>query len=136
MIESYFKFRDIFNFLVICGSILVLCIDYEGQSQQFEFVVDCLDVAMFCCSICSVAPSIYLECKFQGKMEKVTIYDILVILVCSVGMVYEAVAANSLHTFLSAENIEAEVLRCFKCWRVFTIIIRKKEMFCAIYSMI
>ena len=133
--ESYFKFRDIFNFSVICGSIMVLCLDYEGQSPQFEFVVDCADVAMLCCSLCSVAASIYLECKFQDKLERVTIFDILVVLVCSVGMLYEAATADSLHTFLSAESLGVEILRCCKCWRVFTIIIRKKELFCGIYSM-
>ena len=134
-IESYLKFRDVFNSLTICGSIAVLCVDYEGQSQQFEFIIDCLDVGMFCCSVCSVIVNICLECKFQEKMEKVTIFDILVILICSVGMVYEAAVADSFYTFLSAESIGVEILRSVKCWRIFTIIIRKKEIFCGTYSM-
>ena len=32
-ISCYFKMRDIFNGFIIVVSLVVLCIDYEGQSR-------------------------------------------------------------------------------------------------------
>ena len=78
-------------------SCLVLTIEYEGQSQKFEFVLDCIDVGMLVCSLGLIAISVRLETKFRGKLEPETVADIAIIGACVAGIIYEAAIAESLY---------------------------------------
>ena len=125
-VEGYFWLRDISNWLITLLSYLVLCIDYEGQSGQFEFVIDCVDVGMFLCSTITVVASVMLELRFREGLETATISDIVIMLVSLIGLAYEAAIAEDAYQFFSAETLAAELLRSFKSWRLFTLIVRHK----------
>ena len=89
-------------------------------------MIDCVDVGMLLCSIITIVLSAILELKFREGLERATIADILIILVSLIGMFYEAAIADGAYFFFSAENLAAELLRSFKCWRIFTLLIRQK----------
>ena len=81
---------------------------------------------MFLCTAIIVIASVVLECKFREGLESATVADILIMLVSLIGMVYEATIADGPYSFFSAETLAAELLRAFKCWRLFTLLVRHK----------
>ena len=91
---------------------------------------------MFRCSIITIVVSVVLECMFREGLESATVADILIMLVSLIGMVYEAAIADGPYSFFSAETLAAELLRSFKCWRMFTLLVRHKQYFTTAYPLL
>ena len=102
-----------------------LSLDFEGQSSNFRFIVDCIDFALFLLIVILVIIQVVLEHKREGKLKKTTIMDIIIMSICFAGVIYEGAVASSFTEFLSAETAAAKVLRTFKYLRVMLIIFDK-----------
>ena len=120
-----FKQIKIFNLFLSILSAINLSLDFEGQSQKFRFIVDCIDFGFFILIIIPIAITIILELKNEGELKKTTIIDIVIMTVCSVGVIYEGAVATSFNQFVSAETTAAKVLRTFKYLRVMLFIFDK-----------
>ena len=115
----------IFNIFITALTTLNLALDFEGQSQNFRFIVDCIDFAFFTLAVLHLIITIILERKQEGELKKTTIMDIIIMTVCFAGVIYEGAIASSFTEFLSAETAAAKVLRTFKYLRVMLIIFDK-----------
>ena len=61
--------------------------------------------------------------KALGRLEIGAKIDIVILLLCSVGVCYEAVEAKNLTDFLWAKTVVEKVFRTFKYLRIFVLIL-------------
>ena len=83
--------------------------------------MDSIDVAMTLCSVVIVIMKVILELKLKEKLTRITIADVIITSTCLIGMVYEASIASDFKQFLEAETLLANILRTFKCPRLFLL---------------
>ena len=67
-----------------------------------------------------------LELKIKGKLTKIAIADLGIALTCLVGIIYEAIIASDFNVVLLAETLAANVLRTFKCFKLFLLFLERK----------
>ena len=95
-------YLQIANIITTVLSVVNLSLDFEGQSRNFRFIVDCADFAFFTVMMILLIIRIVLEQKNKGELKKNTIMDIIIISICFIGIIYEAAVASSFNEFLSA----------------------------------
>ena len=81
--------------MVTLLSCIGLLLEYEGQSLEFEFILDSFDVAMFLCCLVIVIVSVVIELKYEEGITHTTKLDIALTGLCLLGLVYEAIIADS-----------------------------------------
>ena len=104
----------------------VLMIDFEGQSQQLGFAIDSIDMGLGLCCVLVVITRVILELSLNRRLSKIAIADAAITTVCLGGIIYEAIVAEDMAQFLEAETLATDVIRTFKCFRLFLVFFEKK----------
>ena len=101
-------------------------IDFEGRSANLKFVLDSIDMGINLCCVVIVVIRVILELKIKEKITKIAIADVGITLICLGGMIYEAKIASDFNEFLVAETLAADIVRTFKCFKLFLLFLERK----------
>ena len=84
------------NIINICLTLLItinLALEFEGQSSDFAFFTDTVDIGLFLCCFCVIIFTVVVEIKADKKLSLPTTIDIVLFIIYGSSMVYEAATA-------------------------------------------
>ena len=97
--------------------------DFHGQDATFKFIVDCFDLVFYLFFVIELGALILLQRIHLRRVEFWTKIEIILAFVCTLGVIYEAVTANSIREFFSSEDLASDIFRSFKYLRIMIVII-------------
>ena len=83
-------------------------------------------MALNLCCVVMVVVRVSLELKMREKLTKTAIADVTITLFFLGGTIYEAIIADDFDQFLEAETLAADLLRTFKCLKIFLLFVERK----------
>ena len=83
-------------------------------------------MALNLCCVVMVVVRVSLELKMREKLTKTAIADVTITLFFLGGTIYEAIIADDFDQFLEAETLAADLLRTFKCLKIFLLFLERK----------
>lgn len=87
-------------------------------------MTDCIDFGFYCLLIVEIVIKILVERYRVGRIELCTKLEIGIAVVCTCGVIFEAVTASDLIDFFTSSGVVEGVLRSFKYLRIMILILR------------
>ena len=113
----------VINHIAIILTCVNLSLDYHGQSSEFKFVVDCVDFAFYVVMLAMIMAKVFIDRLYLRTIDIYSKLEIGIAVVSTAGIVYEAVVAESMHDFLSANSRIEGIFRSFKYIRIIMLIL-------------
>ena len=134
--EELPRWWELTNIFIAHCSYMVVMIDFEDRSAELGFIVDSFDMAMNCCCVLVVIVRVILEFQLGRQITKILVADVVIALICVGGIIYEAAIAQDFNQFLEAETLPANVIRTFKCFKLFVLFLERKYYWKKLHDLI